>query len=100
MGDWELGDKRIIASCVLVHIQVPIQIQMSSMLDTYQQTGHLGAGVDDFITLKRKAVFRFHSRIDSCNNAILRNICVQQQFVLVPSVSEFYNTLYTQSFVF
>ena len=50
--------------------------------------------IDDFNTLRRKYIYRFNCRIQNCDNSLVNNIFKWREFVLVPSVKEFYSCLY------
>ena len=55
----------------------------------------LDNNVDDFNVLRRKYTYRFNCRLQKCNSIIIRNILMYKEYCVLPSVTEFYSTLYS-----
>ena len=51
--------------------------------------------IDDFNILRRKYMFRFICRLQQCNNSLIINLFMYRQFFVLPSVTEWYRTLYS-----
>ena len=51
--------------------------------------------IDDFNVLRRKYVCNFNSRLQICQNSIIVNIQIYRNCYALPSVREFYRTVYT-----
>ena len=48
-----------------------------------------------FNILRRNYMFRFICRLQQCNNSLIINLFMHRQFFVLPSVTEWYRTLYS-----
>ena len=54
--------------------------------------------IDDFNTLRRKVLHNFTCRVKQSKNVLLLHLASVRDFLPLPSVREYYNTLYTSSY--
>lgn len=58
----------------------------------------VGANIDAFDILRRKVVFNFTNRLQASNNKLIVILYKYRQLYPLPSVCEFYRTMYTNAF--